>query len=266
MKKYNHPALYGLIITFLSLSIVIAVQSSVKRNRYNTQQPEGFIKPIDKVEDLKVVNKTSNFIVTEIKKNSDKIFEIIFKNQYSKRITGFEISIAGTRVQTELILGGDEQEFIPPGSVYPKAYAAQAELYKYGIQILAVMFDDGSSDGDITYIKEIKDYRLGIKIERERVLSLLEPIINSKNQDTSTALEAMEAQLSATLPLSQQTGKLDNIGLGVRNEKQRILDEIRMLISKHQSVQSSEEKNHLLKEDLSIFKEMYKDIINLASR
>ncbi|MEK6410526.1 MAG: hypothetical protein AABN34_26680 [Acidobacteriota bacterium] len=265
MKTHSNFRFYSIASVLVFLSVVIVSQSSGKRSRLQIKEQEDSIKPIERIEDLRIINKTSAFRVVEIKKISDSLFELTYKNNYSKSITGFEVATGGMRIQTELILGGDEHQFISPGNTFQKAYAAQEGLDRDGIQILAVVFDDGSSDGDIRYIKEITDYRLGMKTERQRVLALLEQVINSKTQSISMALEALEAQVSSTIPSTQQNSRLDNVGLGIRNERRRMLDEIRMLKDKHQHAQLDEGEALQLKEELVSAKARSEKIIKLAS-
>jgi hypothetical protein len=265
MTTYRNVRLYGLAVVLLFLGVLIASRSSGKSERPKTNEQDGLIKPIEKIEDLRIENRTSWFNIAGIKKISDHLFEITYKNDYSKSITGFEVSIGGMRVQTELILGGDEQQFILPGNTFQKAYAAQEGLDRHGIQILAVVFDDGSSDGDIAYIKEITDYRLGMKNERQRVLALLEQVMRSKDQNISTALGDLETDISSTIAATQQDSRLDNVGLGIRNERRRMLDEIRILKNKHHYAQVDEGKARQLKEDLLIVKARSENIIRLAS-
>jgi len=265
MKTHSNFRFYGIASVLLFLTVVIASQSSGNRSRIQIKQQKSSIKPIERIEDLRIINKTSAFSILEIKKISDNLFEITYKNNYSKTITGFEVSIGGMRIQTELILGGDEQQFISSGNTFQKAYAAQEGLDRDGIQILAVVFDDGSSDGDTRYIKEITDYRLGMKTERQRVLALLEQVITFKNQDISTALGELEANISSTAPSTQQESRLDNVQLGIRNERRRMLDEIRILKDKHQHAMIDKEKARQLKEDLLTVKAISENIIRLAS-
>jgi hypothetical protein len=265
MTPQKNILFHGLFVALLLLGVVLASQPARKRMRQQNREQEVSIKPLERIEDLKLTNKTTGLQVVEIKKLSDKMLELTFKNEYNKSITGFEVSVGGMRVQTELILGGDEQQFISPGSTFEKAYAAQEGLDRAGIQILGVVFEDGTSDGDLRAIKEITDYRLGMKTERQRVLALLNKVIAADNQKISIGLEELEADIYSSVSLNQQDSKLDNVGLGIRNERRRMLEEIRILRAKHQYAQMDEGKARQLKEDLAFVKVMSENIIKLAS-
>ena len=266
MKKYKN-ILRTLRLPFIFILLCLSI-IGVSASRAGKQKQDDIEKPKETIDinNLKIINMTSAFKVIEIKENSDGLFDITYKNEYRKSITGFEVSISGMRIQTELTLGGDEQQFIPSGSTYDKTYSVQENLGQNGIQILAVVFDDGTADGDPKYIKEITDYRLGIKLERERVLPMLENILTSKPQTFSKALEELETHMTSVLPSYQQNGKLNNIDLGIRNERRRILSEIKMLRDKHPNALSTEQEINQFRGDLVFVKQMYERIIQLTSK
>ena len=264
--RYRNIRLYCFSVVLLFLGIVLASRSSGKNERAQTNQQEGRIKPIERIEDLRITNHTSSFNVVDIKKLSDSIFEITFQNNYSKRITGFEVSVGGMRVQTELTLGGDEGQFISPGGSYQEAYSAQQGLDRHGVQILAVVFDDGSGDGDTKYIKEITDYRFGMQVERQRVLALLEEVLKATDEHIPQALEELESNLSFGIASTSQNSTLDNVGLGTRNERRRTLEEISMLKKNHQDAMSVTRSGSQLRRDLVSLEEVFKNIIRLTSR
>jgi len=255
---------YGLFIVLVLLGLVLASQPAGKKPRHQNTRQENLIRPIDQIEDIKISNRTSSFTPVEIKKISADLFAVTYRNDYAKNITGFEVSIGGMRIQTELTLGGDEREFILPGRTFQETYAPQEGLERIGVQILAVVFDNGTGDGDTKYVKEITDYRMGMTTERQRLLKLLDQVLASKNQDIAIALGALEAQLTAAIPSTQQDSKLDNVAVGIRNESRRILDEIRMLKAKHQSAQTDAEEAEQLRNDLVVMKVRSESVLRLA--
>jgi hypothetical protein len=264
MNKYRNVRLYAFALVMLFIGIAIAGRAPGRKQRPQDNDQQGLIKPIERIEDLRIVNDTSAFTVADIKKISDNLFEITYRNDYSKRITGFEVSVGGMRVQTELILGGDETQFILPGKSFKETYPAQEGVEERGLRILAVVFDDGTGEGDITYIKEITDYRIGMRAEHQRVLTKLGKVIGSKDKDIAVALEGLEGEISSTIPSNQQDSKLDNVGLGTRNEMRRMLYEIRILRSKHQNAQADASEAEQLRKDLLVFKTRSENLVRLA--
>src|SRR6266852_6164292 len=103
------------------LGLVIATRPAGKNPRHQTTIQENLIKPIERIEDIKISNRTSAITPVEIKKVSEDLFAITYRNDYTKHITAFEVTIGGTRIQTELTLGGDENQFIFPTKTFQES-------------------------------------------------------------------------------------------------------------------------------------------------
>jgi hypothetical protein len=219
------------------------------------------------IDKIPVKNNTRAFDVVSIEKTGMGDLQLVFRNGYEKKITGFQVTVGGARIQTELILGGDEREFIIPGATYQKIYMAQEGLDRHGITIRAVVFEDGSADGEPKFIEEIKDYRLGLKIERQRVLELLQGILALPDADMSVALEELEAKIPS-LPQRKKSRGLDNIALGMNHERRRILGEIkkiRLMDLKRDNNSSYTEQTIKPKQNLEQLVEFYERIITKAN-
>ncbi|MFY9556036.1 MAG: hypothetical protein WAV47_15100, partial [Blastocatellia bacterium] len=176
MKSYSqrlrglHFLVFAVVLSFVSvtfsgMSEPLSGTPSQGRGR-SLEELEGNLN----VKRLKVTNKTRAFEVINMEKVGSKTIQLTFRNSYDKKITGFQVSVGHGRVQTDLTLSGDDSYFILPGTTYQRIYAIQDDTGTRGITILAVVFEDGTSDGDSEAIEEIEYYRLGMKKERERVL------------------------------------------------------------------------------------------------
>jgi hypothetical protein len=125
---------------------------------------------------ISLENRTNGLQIVNLDKQIDQeIILITLKNTYQKPITGYKLSVGigiqyGER-QNSRILPGDEFRVILP---------LQPELDTKGVRILAVIFDDETTDGDPLFIKQIKDRRKGASLQRERNLLLLQqaPSVN----------------------------------------------------------------------------------------
>jgi len=95
---------------------------------------------------------------------------------------------------------------------------------------------------------------------------MLENILTSKPQTFSKGLEELETHMTSVLPSYQQNGKLNNIDLGIRNERRRILSEIKMLRDKHPNALRTEQEINQFRGDLVFVKQMYERIIQLTSK
>lgn len=267
MNKYNALFKHSrLIISFtICLTLLgIGVWSSASSRKQRSRPLEEIRKDLV-TDQIKLDNKTQGFEILRMDKTQMGDILLSLKNNYAKRITGFQVTVGAARIQTELILGGDENEFISPGAIYEKVYFAQEGLDEQGIVVRAVVFEDGTSDGEPDFIKEIKDYRVGMKLERERVLARLHYILSSTQTDILADLEKLELD---TLSLTQgrRYGKLDNIALGSRNERKRILDEIKNFRRIHLKLRSHREQENEsdYRKNLAQLVEFYKNIIAKA--
>ena len=182
-----------------------------------------------KVKDIQVHNKTRAFEIVNIEMLGDaEVLRMTLRNGYDKSVTGFQVNIGAVRSQPELSATGHDTDFIPPGGTYTRLYGTQIGLDKLGITVLCVVFEDGSSDGEPKYVEEIKEYRLGIRMARERVLPLLRDAMNLPDQER---LDKLESWITA-LPGFPEEGLSLSVKLGLQGEDHRMLREIGTL--KHQ--------------------------------
>ncbi|HXU37819.1 MAG TPA: hypothetical protein VN937_15760 [Blastocatellia bacterium] len=221
-----------------------------------------------KIRSLKVTNRTRAFELVDIEEVDDKNIRLTLKNGYEKKITGFQVSVGAGRVQTDLTLGGDETNFILPENTYQEIYAIQHETDARGITILAVVLEDGTTDGDAEAIEEIEYYRLGMKMERKRVLSLLQGVLKTDDSEIVSALSRVENQVSSpsitqdkTLPY-QKNRRLYNINFGTSDERMRIAREIHSIIMQRQDTLHVANQSQSFRLRLLELVEYYERIIN----
>jgi hypothetical protein len=254
--KYLHSKKYLNIALALICIVLFAI--SLRPSRATSSR-------IRRIPNLQITNSTRAFNLINYNFIEGDEINLTFRNDYDKRISGFNVAIGSGRIQTELIISGDDRYFIAPGAIFEKTYVIQNDLQKYGITIGAVIFDDGSSDGNPKFIKEMKDYRLGMKKERERVLLLLDQISNLPDTNILKALEDFEADIQSSLPDSKHNGKLDNVDLGIRNERYRMIQEVRLLRDGLGAAPSDNDKITQLRNKTAHLKETSKRITQLAS-
>ncbi len=61
MTTHKNIRFYSLFIVLVLLGVVLASQPSGKRTRLQNKEQEGSIKPIERTEDLRIINKTSSY-------------------------------------------------------------------------------------------------------------------------------------------------------------------------------------------------------------
>ena len=137
-------------------------------------------------------------------------YRIILRNQSTKNIVGLGVDVvAGGRVQlTAKPRGIDGQPLIPAGKEYWLTVAApnraQPTVDGYTptspsdqqIQIHAVVFDDGTYEGDVETAAAVRGYRAGEKMVLPRLIPLLENALSS-NASVTEALRNLESQVAS---------------------------------------------------------------------
>jgi hypothetical protein len=73
------------------------------------------------------------------------------------------------------------------------------------VSVVAVTFEDKSSDGDPLFIKEINDARRGFHQELKRMKPLLDTALGSPDIDSPAIFGKLKTQIEA-LPLEQSVG------------------------------------------------------------
>jgi hypothetical protein len=138
-------------------------------------------------------------------------YRIILRNQSSKNIVGLGVDlVAGGRAQIIAKPRGiDGQPLIPAGKEYwltvSAANRAQATPGGYvptlpsdqQIQIKAIVFEDGTYEGDAEIAVLVRGYKAGEKMVLPRLIPLLEGALNSANTNLTEALRNLDSQVSS---------------------------------------------------------------------
>lgn len=175
-----------------------------------------------KVEDIKLTNETSAFLIESIEKTPQGHIKIKLRNGYDKIITAYRLSIGNTTATTEN-LDNPNNIGIQPGEVIEHIEAIEVDPYlsKKGIIIQAVVFEDGSNDGTWKVIKEINEYRRGQLLQIELAQELLQQVSFSTDNDLSEKLEAVKAKLQSGYNLANQ-GLSESARFGFSDTGRRI--------------------------------------------
>ena len=179
---------------------------------------------------VQIVNETRLLEVAKAEPKADSI-NLVLKNNHTKYITGFQIRIGQVTVQSEFI-GSDE--VFPPGTVYEKQYPVEEKSSRASITVLAVIFEDGSSDGNPQYIKQIKDKRLGEKTQIKRAIPLLQKGSEASEGDPAEALRQLRADISS-LAVKDKEYLSDDYALGLHDRKALLLRQLERLQHKQQT-------------------------------
>lgn len=171
---------------------------------------------------------TANFLDNQIR--------IRLQNNHKETITAFAIKFGNTVVKEDFAYS--EVHFgIEPGETFEESYpfsrsSLAAELPT--LYLLTVFLKDGTNDGDPKVAQQIKDERLGEKIQIHRMLKILEKEgfsrkdIKALKGDITAALDAGEDEArmirKELLPASGMDDKLsENLKKGLHWGREKML-------------------------------------------
>jgi hypothetical protein len=195
--------------------------------------------PLRQSTNPRILNKTRAFEVVSQKRNGQH-FLLNLKNGYSKNIIGYTVTQgADTPTSAEVSIEEDfiyGDKVIAPGETYAvripiseqQSSIGKVSTQEQDINVLAVMFDDGTSDGDSKSITKTKDRRRGELIQLERILPLFQAILDLPDADIPEALDRLESQIAA-LPEISENGLSPSARSGLKGGKEMLLPAAQML-------------------------------------
>ncbi len=171
---------------------------------------------------IAVENRTNSLEVVSVDKAIDQGFIVLaLRNRYPRPITGYKFSVGDSIEYAERL----NSKWVEPGGEAKEILPLQLGLDVKGIKILAVIFDDESTDGDPQFVREINDRREGARIQRRRSVRQLKEVINSVDFDLVSALSSLESELA---PLSADQSRdlsADKVA-GINSERYIVLQEL----------------------------------------
>lgn len=221
MSNQKLQTLLGVLSFIVLTACIVFLVTKPRRTSTETGSLPDVTKNQQK--EIKVFNKTSSFqlISTEI---SGSNVHFTFKNNYPKSINGFQLGNGkNSGAQVELIYSEVSTE-IAPGKEYVHRELIKDDLYTEGLTVYAVLFTDGTGDGELAYIKEMQDRRRG---EKQQFMEFLDWMQNSSQRIASSDLESIKLQVSSLKTKNERESPEFNAGLHHAKERlKHFLDEI----------------------------------------
>jgi hypothetical protein len=163
-------------------------------------------------------------------KKKDDLLVLRHKNVSNKTITAYEFDLGhGVRSSRDYIpyddgVGSGDviEDVLPLGNFDPPYPPVPSASDKPVLTILAVVFDDRSSEGDYNAAAYILNHRLGQKIQLKRIRQLIRDGLKSKDQEFSAPFYALKSQIES-LPTEGQSVALRS---GLNYAKERLLRHI----------------------------------------
>ncbi|MCI0487815.1 MAG: hypothetical protein L0229_14580 [Blastocatellia bacterium] len=152
---------------------------------------------------IQVINKAPLLEVIIVKRAGHEAW-LQVKNGYDKKIAALEIRKrpGGIGMTLDLVRS---QRSIEPGAVFefrvhlgnPSRFTEEELKQEPQIEIVVVMFEDGTSEGDLQGAIEIDGRHRAENIQMGRILALLQEAIESSNTNSSEVLERLKKEIAA---------------------------------------------------------------------
>ena len=166
-------------------------------------------------QELTVKSQTKGYEVLKAHRVDNEV-RIRLKNNHKMTITAFALRISGTATIREDFAYSEVHFGIEPGETFEASYPLSPGSEVPTIHLLAVLLKDGTGDGDSKVARQIKDQRLGQKIQILRTLRILErdgqsqKDLKTTKSDIVAALNPSESETLATLNELSPTSRNDN--------------------------------------------------------
>ena len=179
------------------------------------------------------INRRSKTEALEVVSASavNRFAKVSLKNVSNKNVNGVQLAINGGILQIEFLdADAPENQKIAPGAIYEEVFPFDGKE-PVEVAILAVTFDDKSSDGRASLANQIFETRKGVKKQLVRFKPLLADALKSFDADSFTVFDRLE-RAANELPEgdSEDSGAMR---MGQIQAKHRIIQEINFVKEKH---------------------------------
>jgi hypothetical protein len=215
----------------MCFGILIGGVGSSKVQRIRPSQPQSLTR-----NDIKTINKTTTLEVA-IETTDNNLLIVRLKNISSKDLNGYVVGITNQVTITTDLSAGDR--IISPGQTHDMEIPLGSSPME--ITILAAMFTDGSMEGEPASVAELRPWRLGLKEELTRSLSVLDAMLQMPH--SPTALDSLTSRLSPS-----DDSELIRAGRasGARSARNSLNTEIELLRERLQRDRTLTQKEGLL--------------------
>jgi hypothetical protein len=190
LTAFQKTSLAVVLTSAACLTLLVSNFSATRRSNGQGNSPQ-------------ITKRTSGFQPASLtEKDGDYI--LVLKNNYGKSINGYVIGTGPRgKLTVDLTIGS---RAITPGDVAEERIpisnlraSSEGGISSPSITILAVLFEDGTSEGAAPAIAEIKERRRGTKIQLKRILPLIQNLLSSPGSAKLTTLGQLKEQI-ASLP------------------------------------------------------------------
>jgi hypothetical protein len=222
-RRFITALIVGVIILLLAYTVLLNPKASASPKELN------------------VISRTRGDEVLSAEISNNQL-RIKLKNNHKDTITAFAIKFTDTVIKADFAYS-DVHFGIEPGDTFQKDYAVSPSSLNSEpppLYLLAVLLKDGAKDGDSKVAQEIRDERLGEKIQIHRTLKIWEnqgpsyKDLKTTRSDIAAALNTNESEALLTLrelePLTRSDSKLsDDLKKGLQVGREKMLRRFEIL-------------------------------------
>jgi hypothetical protein len=208
--------------------------SNQQKQPLSQREYDAMIKTLDP-NNVPIRNMTRAVRIISIEKIEGGSLRLTLQNGYDKWINGIEISMVNVGIHEEL--GSTREHNIPPGGTYELNLGIQEHTDTDGIEIAAVIFEDGTADGNLEFVKPVQEQRLGARVQYKRALALIQKHLAEPDADTVEGLNRLESQLQS-LPVDEESGKRGDYIYGLKQARNLLV--VRMQFIREHRGQSAQ--------------------------
>lgn len=164
-----------------------------------------------------------NFRVIDMKIEGPRV-RLTLRNDYDKGVTAFSISPSSYYIEPDLY-----PEMIAPGQTHEESFRLPAGSGSDKIiSINAVVFNDGTGDGDTKRVVAIKNYRLGKRLAARWMLPYLQDLLDVPEEQLQQRLRSAKTALR-NISSPSEAGKSFDIEAGFKTAIENVLIDIENL-------------------------------------
>jgi hypothetical protein len=227
-------------------------------------------RPVQKRSDVLPVVKSKpkslEFLDTE---KTDFGFITRMRNTSRKSITAYTVSLCDTPLFAEDYSIGNRS--IEPGRALEIKTPIESVSHQCGgateptLTILAVVFDDRSTEGEFRWAKGILDDRRGQKIQLKRINRLLAKAAAAPDADDPIVIEKLKADI-AGLPIDEAAAPAVRGGLATAKQTTlQMIAELEQWQSRREGIQSGSSSQISLRSELAGATTLKEGFVNLIS-
>jgi hypothetical protein len=238
MKRYNLNShrLHSLLV--VSVLVILALgfgMSSTGLYRRNSGQQVS-------TPPVKNLTMSLQVVKTEWTKQGDLL--VILKNGYDKAITDYQVAVGQTQIETQFT-DGLTSKALAPGATQEEVYPPQAGAEMGNLTIVGVVFQDGTSDGDPQFAKEITEKHKGAEFVKTRALPMLRKALDSFDVNSPNTIGKLKSQIRE-IPDGRELGLSPDARAGNRHMVDYLLYRLNMLQQRDTDPIKPEAKKELL--------------------